>query len=208
MGRYRGPMVKLSKRLGLALTPKCERHFALRNIDVKNPNHVIGSTSGRRKKLSTYGVQLWEKQKLQYAYGIREKQIRKYFEQAKKAPVTGDALMQILESRFDNVVFRMGFAASRAQARQMIVHGHFTIDGKKAKVPSIHCKPGAIISVKENSKIRSRVQSNYVDAAAKGIPTWVKVDSNKLVGELVKAPSRDEIDMDVEEQLVVEYYSR
>ena len=208
MGRYRGPMVKLSKRLKVPLTPKCERYFALKNIELENYTPNIGSTTGRRKKLSTYGVQLWEKQKLLYSYGVREKQLRRYYEKAKKAPVTGEALLQILESRLDNVVFRMGFARSRAQARQWVLHGHFLIDGKRARTPSILVDPGATISLKENSKVSSMVQGAYVDAAARGIPEYVQVDGKKLEGVYNNLPSRAQIDFDIQENLVVEYYSR
>tara|TARA_Y100000589_G_C27162889_1_gene633573 strand:+ start:1525 stop:2151 length:627 start_codon:yes stop_codon:yes gene_type:complete len=208
MGRYRGPMVKLSKRLKVPLTPKCQKHFALKNIDLATHQRNIGSTLGRRKKMSTYGVQLWEKQKLLYAYGVREKQLQRYYEKAKKSPITGEGLLQLLESRLDNVIFRMGFARSRAQARQWVVHGHFLIDGGKARTPSIHVSPGSVISLKEGSKIAKGVQGSYVDAAAKGIPEYVKVDGQKLEGIYNNLPSRSQIDFDIQENLVVEYYSR
>jgi small subunit ribosomal protein S4 len=173
------------------------------------PGITPGLMPNRRlKKLSNYGVQLLEKQKLRKTYGVLEKQFRDYYNMAKAHPVTGEALIQILESRLDNLVFRMGFGSSRAQARQWVLHGHFNLDGRKAHTPSILVKPGQTITVRENSKIKSRAQGNYVHAAARGIPEWLTVDGDKLVGTYNHMPSRESMDLDIQEQLVVEFYSR
>lgn len=209
MARYTGPACKVCRRAKMKLYLKGDRCYSVKCSVEHRPNVIPGAQPNRRmKKLSNYGVQLLEKQKLRKMYGVLESQFRKYYEMATKHPVTGEALFQILESRYDNLVYRMGFGSSRAQARQLVLHGHFLINGKKASTPSILVKPGDVISVKENSKIQKKVQGNYVDSASRGIPGWVKVDGDKLVGTYVNMPSRSDIDIDINEQLVVEYYSR
>jgi small subunit ribosomal protein S4 len=209
MARYRGSACKICRRARIKLFLKGERCFTVKCSIEKRPGVTPGLQPNRRmKKLSNYGVQLQEKQKLRKAYGVLEQQFRKYYEQARKHPVTGEALFQILESRFDNVVFRMGFGSSRSQARQFISHGHFQIDGKRASIPSIMIKPGAKISLKEGSKVQMRVQGNYVSAASRGIPEWLQVDGNTLEGVYTRIPSRSNIELDIQENLVVEYYSR
>ncbi len=209
MARYRGSACKICRRARMKLFLKGERCFTVKCSIEKRPGVTPGLQPNRRlKKLSNYGVQLQEKQKLRKAYGVLEQQFRKYYEQARKHPVTGEALFQILESRFDNVVYRMGFGSSRAQARQFISHGHFLIDGKRASIPSIMVKPGATISMKEGSKLKMRVQGNYVNAASRGIPEWLKVDGDALEGVYTRIPSRSNIELDIQENLVVEFYSR
>jgi len=188
---------------------KGERCFTVKCSVEARPGIIPGHQPNRRlKKLSNYGVQLFEKQKLRKSYGVLEHQFRKYYEMALKAPVTGEALFQILESRLDNLVYRMGFGASRAQARQFVRHGHFLLNGKKASIPSILVKPGDTISLREGSKIQKRVQGNFVNASSRGIPEWLKVDGQKLEGIFNNVPSRSNIEMDIQENLVVEYYSR
>lgn len=209
MARYRGPACKLCRRARMKLYLKGERCYSVKCSLEQRPNVIPGAQPNRRvKKLSNFGVQLYEKQKLRKTYGVLESQFVKYYQMARKHPVTGEALFQILESRLDNLVFRMGFGASRAQARQLVRHGHFTVNGKTATIPSILVRPGDVISLKEGSKVQKRVQGNYVNAASRGIPAWVKVNGDKLEGTYVHMPSRSDIDADIKEQLVVEYYSR
>jgi len=209
MARYRGPACKICRRAKEKLFLKGERCYTVKCSIEARPGIIPGFQPTRRlKKLSNYGVQLLEKQKMRKMYGVLEKQFRKYYDMAKKHPVTGEALFQILESRLDNLVFRMGFGASRAQARQFVKHGHFLLNGKKASIPSIMVKPGDVISLKEGSKVSKKVQGNYVNAASRGIPSWVKVDGTKLEGSYTNMPSRDSLELDIQENLVVEYYSR
>jgi len=209
MARYRGPACKICRRARMKLFLKGERCYSVKcSIEVR-PNGVPGAQPNRRvKKLSNYGIQLLEKQKMRKMYGVLESQFRSYYAMARKKSVTGEALFQILESRLDNLVFRMGFGSSRNQARQFVRHGHFLLNGKKASIPSIMVKPGDTISLKENSKIQKRVQGNFVNAASRGVPAWVKVDGDKLEGVYSNMPSRDQLELDIKEQLVVEYYSR
>lgn len=207
MGRYTGPVLKIARRLKTRLPLKGERFFSVkfdRRLEVPP-----GAQPNRRlKKLSNYGVQLYEKQKLRHAYGVREKQFRKYYEMAKKSAVTGEAFIQILESRLDNVVYRLGFGSSRRQARQWVTHKHFLVNGKVVNIPSYLIKPGDVVTVKENSRCKPHIQANYANAASRGIPEWLKVDGDKLEGQFVHVPNRDQVDLDVQENLIVEFYSR
>lgn len=207
MARYTGPVLKICRRLKTKLPFKGERFFSVK-FD-KRLEVPPGAMPNRRlKKLSNYGIQLYEKQKLRKTYGVLERQFVKYYEMARKSAVTGEALMQILETRLDNVVYRMGFGASRRQARQWVTHKHFLVNGKMINIPSYLVKPGDVISVKENSKAKMHIQSNFTNAAARSLPEWVRVDGDKLEGTFVHIPSRDKIDLDVQENLVVEFYSR
>lgn len=209
MARYRGSACKICRRAKVKLFLKGERCYTVKCAIEARPGVLPGSQPNRRlKKLSNYGVQLQEKQKLRNSYGVLEHQFARYYHMAKKHPVTGEALFQILESRLDNLVYRMGFGSSRAQARQMISHGHFLLDGRKASIPSILVKPGAKISLKEGSKVQKRIQGNFVNAASRGIPAWVDVDGTAMTGSYTRMPSRNELEMDIQENLVVEYYSR
>jgi len=209
MARYRGPACKLCRRAKTKLFLKGERCYTVKCAIEARPGVLPGTQPNRRlKKLSNYGVQLQEKQKLRKTYGVLEHQFRSYYQMAKKHPVTGEALFQILESRLDNLIYRMGFGSSRAQARQMIAHGHFLLNGKKANIPSILVKPGAQVTVKEGSKIQKKIQGNFVNAASRGIPSWLDVDGTAMAGSYTRMPSRNELEMDIQENLVVEYYSR
>ena len=173
----------------------------------KSSNRNPGSERGR--KLSKYGTQLREKQKVKFIYGVLERQFYHYYElAAKKEGVTGENLLQILECRLDNVVWRMGMASTRREARQLVTHSHFTVNGKKANIPSMMVKVGDVIAVKEN--FRDSVQcKNLAEALqTKNTAKWLDVDKNGLVAKVVAMPARDDIDFEVDEQLIVELYSK
>jgi small subunit ribosomal protein S4 len=163
----------------------------------------------RGRKLSDYGVQLREKQRLRRQYGLQEKQFRLFFERvATRRGVTGEQLLQLLETRLDNLVFRLGFAASRRAARQMVLHGHVLVDGHKADVPSLVVRPGSVIQIKERPKSRELTGKALQAAEGRTLPAWLTLDAKKFSGQLVRVPTRDEIAPIVNEQLVVELYSK
>lgn len=163
-----------------------------------------------RRKQSEYALQLNEKQKVKFVYGVLEKQFNSYYEKAAKMPgKTGENLLVLCERRLDNVVFHLGFATTRRQARQLVNHGHFTVDGKKVNIPSFQVKPGMVIAVKEKSlasPIFSRLTGE--DAPMVNVPEWLERDKNALKGTVLRLPTRDDVDFDVEEHLIVEYYSK
>ena len=161
------------------------------------------------KKVSEYGLQLKEKQKTKFIYGVLEKQFRNYFDIAsKKRGITGTVLLQILESRLDNVVFRLGFASTRPQARQLVTHGNFAINGKKVDIASYLVKPGDIVSVLESRKNNPVIKESVEKTAGLAIPAWLDLDNKKLSAKIVRLPEREEIDIPVEEHLIVELYSK
>lgn len=163
----------------------------------------------RRRKESEYGMQLREKQKVKFIYGVLEKQFHGYFEKAKAMPgVTGENLMRILESRLDNVVFRLGFARTRKEARQIVTHGHITVNGKRVNVPSFRVRPGDLVAVGPKSKELLVIKSALVSNARAQVPAWLEVDIEKLQGSVLALPERDQIDLDIREQLIVELYSK
>ena len=166
----------------------------------RNPNP-------NRRKMSEYGMQLNEKQKVKFIYGVLEKQFRKYYTMAtKRHGITGEMLLQILETRLDNVVFRLGFAGTRREARQMVNHSHITINGKKVNIPSYLVKPGDVIAIKETSvpKFKENVEAN----STRIVPDWLDADKNTLSGRVVALPTREHIDYEVEEHMIVELYSK
>ncbi|MCI9575470.1 MAG: 30S ribosomal protein S4 [Clostridiales bacterium] len=163
---------------------------------------------GRRKQ-SEYGMQLNEKQKAKFIYGVLEKPFRKYYAMASKASgVTGENLLQILESRLDNVVYRLGFANTRREARQMVSHGHITVDGSRINIPSYLVKPGQVISIREKSRSSVRIKEVLEQNAQTPVPTWLELDRNTLQGKVVTLSTRDDIDFDINETLIVELYSK
>ena len=165
-------------------------------------------TKGRRKK-SEYAMQLNEKQKVKFIYGLLEKQFHKYYVMAtKRQGITGEMLLQILESRLDNVVFRLGLANTRREARQIVNHGHITVNGKKVDIPSYLVKPGDVISVREKSRSSVRIKEIVEENAKRVIPQWLDMDRNTLTGKVVRLANRDDIEYDVEEHLIVELYSK
>jgi small subunit ribosomal protein S4 len=168
---------------------------------------VHGQRRGR--KLSDYGVQLREKQKLRSQFGMQEGQFKLFFRRAlKKRGVTGEQLLQMLESRLDNVVYRLGFAPSRRAARQMVIHSHFMVNGKRADRPSLLLKPGAVVAVKERPRVRQELMRNVEAAETRPLPVWLARDSKALTGQYIRVPTRDEMAPIVNEQLIVELYSK
>ena len=163
----------------------------------------------RRRRESEYGMQLREKQKAKFIYGVLEKQFRGYFKKAKSMPgITGDNLMQILESRLDNVVFRLGFARTRKEARQTVSHGHITVNGKRVDIPSYRVRPGDLVAVAPKAKDLLVIKSALVSNERVQVPVWLEGDIEKLQGSVLSLPLRDQIDLDIREQLIVELYSK
>jgi len=207
MARYTGPKCKLSRREGTDLFLKSARRSldSKCKLDSKPGQH--GRTSGAR--LSDYGLQLREKQKLKRMYGVLEKQFRKYFAEAeRRRGNTGETLIQLLESRLDNVVYRMGFGSTRAEARQLVAHGAIEVNGCASDIPSMMVKAGDVVAVREKSKKQSRIKEAIDLASDIGLPQWVEVDTTKLSGIFKQLPDRSDVARDVNESMVVELYSR
>jgi len=208
MARYRGPREKLERRLGVDLGLKGERRLAGKSALEKRP-YPPGQHGQRRSKISEYGMQLREKQKAKFMYGVSEKQFRTLFkEAARKEGNTGELLIQLLEQRLDNVVYRLGFATTRAFARQLVNHGHILVDGKRVNIPSYRVKPGQKIEVKEKSKNNPQILRAVELTNQTGIVEWVDVDKDKLFGIFTRLPEREEVKIPVEERLIVELYSK
>ncbi|NLW02929.1 MAG: 30S ribosomal protein S4 [Clostridiaceae bacterium] len=208
MARYTGASCRLCRREGQKLFLKGERCYGNKCAVVRRA-YAPGQHGAQRKKLSEYGVQLREKQKAKRFYGILESQFRKYFDIAvRKKGVTGEVLLQILESRLDNVVYRMGFASTRAEARQLVRHGHFEVNGRRVNIPSYLVKVNDTISVKEKSKKLERFKEILDVTGAKIVPNWLEVDQENLTGKVAALPAREDIDLQVQEHLIVELYSK
>lgn len=208
MARYTGAVCKLCRREGQKLFLKGERCYSDK-CAIARRAYAPGQHGQDRKKVSEYGVQLRAKQKTRRFYGVLESQFAKYFEMAERQNgMAGENLLRILESRIDNVVYRMGLASSRAEARQLVRHGHFTLNGHKANIPSILLKAGDVIAVAENSKTSEKMKAVVEANAAKPVPKWLEINKETLVGKVVELPNRDDIDLDVEEHLIVELYSK
>jgi len=198
MSRYTGPRHKLARRLGISLDGTGK--------DLKR-NYPPGQHGQNRRKLSEYGIQLQEKQKLRHMYGMNEKPFRKLFTQATKMPgVAGANFMKLLESRLDNLVYRLGLAASRPAARQLVVHGHVTVNGKKVNVPSYRVQPGDVIGVREKSQNLEIIKDAL--AARTYLPNYLSFNESTLEGTFVRLPEREEMNAEINETLIVEYYSR
>ncbi len=213
MARYTDAVCKLCRREGMKLYLKGERCFTAKcAMERRNyPPGQHGPTRRSRRKVSDYGRQLREKQKVRRIYGVYERQFRRYFRQAVKAKgMTGTALLQLLERRLDNVVYRMGLASSRAQARQLVTHGHITVNGRKVDIASYSVRPGDVIGVKEASR-KKRYFKDLAEEFGKGQtpPKWLNVDPAAMSATVVALPEREDIsDITINEQLIVEYYSR
>lgn len=208
MARYTGSVCKLCRREGEKLFLKGERCYSDK-CSVSRRNYVPGQHGKGRKKTSEYGLQLRMKQKARRYYGILEGQFRHYFEMAeRKQGVTGENLLRILESRLDNVVYRLGWACSRAEARQLVVHGHFTVNGKKVDIPSYLLKAGETVAISAKSKDSVKIQSVLESNSGRPIPAWLDLNREALEAKVVNLPAREEIDTPVEEQLIVEFYSK
>ena len=208
MARYTGPSCRLCRRENLKLFLKGERCYTDK-CAFERRQYPPGQHGQGRTKFSSYGEQLREKQKVKRVYGLLEKQFRLTFNRAaRKRGVTGDNLIAILESRFDNMVYRLGFAASRNDARQLIRHGHFTVNGTKVNIPSSILKPGDVVQPREKSTKIGKIKESVETAKQRGVPAWLEIDVEKFEGKVVALPKRDEITMPMNEQLIVELYSR
>ncbi len=211
MARYTGPSCKLCRREGAKLFIKGARcnsdKCAFERRAYIPGDH--GSGKGFRKRLSDYGIHLREKQKVRRIYGILEKQFRKYFTMAaKKSGVTGENLLQFLETRLDNVVFRMGFAPSRKSARQIIRHGHIIVNGRKVNIPSFLVKGEDVIEIKEKSRQMPLIQEAIESSTEVEVYEWFQVEKDNFKGKILSIPTREQIQLDVDERLIVEYYSK
>ncbi|MDR0665634.1 MAG: 30S ribosomal protein S4 [Helicobacteraceae bacterium] len=208
MARYRGPVEKIERRLGVNLNLKGERRLAGKSAIEKRP-YAPGQHGQRRTKISEYGLQLREKQKARYMYGVSEKQCAgAYKEASRRLGNTGENFIQLLESRLDNVVYRMGFATTRRLARQIVSHGHILVNGRAANVPSMLLKAGAKVAVKEKMRNNPQIQRAIELTNQTGLSAWVDVDRDNFEGIFTRVPDRSELSLPIEERLIIELYSK
>lgn len=208
MSRYKDEQCRICRREGQKLFLKGSRCYTDK-CAISRRNYAPGEHGQKKAKLSEYGIQLREKQKTKAFYGVREDQFRKYFEMASKEKgVTGARLLQILESRLDNVVYRLGYGLSRPQARQLVNHGLFEVNGKKVSIPSYLVKPGDIIKVRETKKDKKIVKENIEVNASRPVPAWLEKNASDFSGKVIRLASREDVDIPVEEHLIVELYSK
>lgn len=208
MARYTGPQCRLCRRETEKLFLKGDRCFT-EKCGVERRQYPPGQHGQRRGKLSDYGIQLREKQKVRNTYGVLEGQFRRYFAKAaRKKGVTGEVLLQLLETRLDNVVHRMGFASNRNSARQLVRHGHFLVNGRQTDIPSFNMKAGDMVEVKQKSRELDFIKDSLAGAGQRGIPSWLEVDAQNMKGKVLQVPTREEIQLVAQEQLIVELYSK
>lgn len=208
MARYRDSVCRLCRREGLKLFLKGERCYTDK-CAIERRNYPPGQHGQGRSKFSEYAVQLREKQKIKRTYGLLEGQFRRYFEKAERSKgITGENLLILLERRLDNMVYRMGFATSRAEARQLVRHGHFRVDGRKVNIPSFLVKTGQTVSIRERSQKVERIVSALEQAERRGVPEWLEVNKETFSAHVKAMPTRAELTMPFNEQLVVELYSK
>ncbi len=208
MARYTGPVCKLCRREGMKLFLKGERCYTDKCSFDRRP-YPPGQHGQRRIKFTEYGIRLREKQKVRRIYGIVEKQFRRYFHEAdRQKGVTGENLLRLLERRLDSAVYRLGFATTRAEARHTVLHRHVLVNGKSVNIPSYLVKPGDVISIREKSKNKSRIQGALEFVERRGVPDWLELDKEKMQGTVKTMPNREEITLPIQEQLIVEFYSR
>jgi small subunit ribosomal protein S4 len=208
MARYTGASCRQCRKEKMKLFLKGDRCYSAK-CAIDRRGTAPGQHGTKRVKSSEYGLQLREKQKAKRIYGVLEKQFSKYFDLAEKQQgVTGENLLRILESRLDNIVYRMGFASSRKEARQLILHGHFLVDGKKVNIPSFLTKESMIVSVKEDSRKSPKFKILAEALSGRIIPKWLDVDVENMTGKIVLLPARDDIDLEIKDNLIVEYYSK
>lgn len=206
MARYTDEQCRICRREGQKLFLKGTRCFTDK-CSIARRNYAPGQHGQKRAKLSEYGTQLREKQKTKSYYGVGEKQFRGYFDMASnRKGIAGENLLQILESRLDNVVYRLGFGTSRAQARQLVNHGQFEVNGKKVDIPSYLVKAGDVITVRENKKDNVTIKANV--ESARPVPAWLELNNETLSGKVVRLASREDVDIAIEEHLIVELYSK
>ena len=199
MARNIQPIAKRCKALGIS---PAELGYAKKTTN-RNPKGQM------RRKQSEYGRQLNEKQKVKFVYGVLERQFKNYFEMAERRPgQTGENLLAILESRLDNVVFRLGFAMTRPEARQLVSHGHILVNGRKVNIPSFLVKPGMVITLKDSSKNLEKIKANLEGTSFRATPKWIDYDANTMTAKILAVPAREDIDLPVEEHLIVELYSK
>jgi small subunit ribosomal protein S4 len=210
MARYTGPVCKLCRRETVKLFLKGDRCFTPKcAVDPNRRPYPPGPQSTRRKKVSEYGTQLREKQKARHIYGVLERQFRRHYAEAdRRAGSTGENLLRILELRLDNIVYRLGLADSRAQARQLVTHGHITVDGRRLDIPSYETRVGQVISVMPRSRGLEYFKALAEVLRRRSVPGWLSLDVAGMNGRILSAPSRPEIEANLQEQLIVEYYSR
>jgi small subunit ribosomal protein S4 len=208
VARYTGALCRICRREGEKLFLKGDRCYTDK-CAIERRKYPPGQHGQGYRKLSDYGVQLREKQKVRKMYGILERQFRKYFYEAeKKKGVTGEVLLQVIESRLDNVVYRMGFAPNKRGARQLVRHGHILVNDKGVNLPSYSTKEGDMISIRESSRDIPLIVDSLSKVEHRGIPPWVEVDSGNFTGKILHTPSRDELQLPIHEQLIVELYSK
>ena len=208
MARYKDEQCRICRREGQKLFLKGSRCYTDK-CSISRRNYAPGQNGQKKKKLSEYGTQLREKQKTKSSYGVAERQFRKYFKMASSTKgKTGEVLLQILESRLDNVIYRLGYGSSRAQARMLVTHGIFEVNGSKVNIPSYLVKAGDVITVRENKKDNGTIKLNVELNAGKPVPEWLEKDVEKLSGKVVRLASREDVDIPVEEHLIVELYSK
>lgn len=208
MARYKDAVCKLCRREGEKLFLKGDRCYTDK-CGVVRRGYAPGQHGQGRKKTSEYGLQLRAKQKCRRYYGVLERQFRNYFEMAaKKQGMTGENLLRILESRLDHVVYLIGFSSSHAEGRQLVCHGHFTVNGKKVDIPSYLVKPGDVISIKEKSRGSEKFKAVLEANASRPVPKWIDLDRNTLQAKIISLPNREDIELPVEEHLIVELYSK
>jgi small subunit ribosomal protein S4 len=211
MARYVGPVCRLCRREGMKLFLKGERCYTEKcAIEKRNvPPGEHGKSRRPKAKLAGYGLQLREKQKVKRIYGVLENQFRRYFETAdRQRGITGETLLQLLERRLDNVIYRLGLATSRPQARQLVRHGHFMVNGRKVDIPSYSVRAGDTISVRQTSLKNAAIQHAIEEVKGRGIPGWLEFDAERAAGRIASLPTREQINLPVQEQLIVELYSK
>ncbi len=203
MAKNMQPIIKRCRAVGISPAVMGYTEKSKANSTKRNPG------GQRRPKKSEYATQLTEKQKVKFVYGILEKQFRGYYEIAEKSSgITGEVLLTTIERRLDNVVYRLGLANTRREARQLVNHGHFTVDGRKVNIPSFLVKPGMVVGVKESSKSLTKFKTMMEKDAFRNVPKWLEYDANNGTGKVIAMPQRDDIDFEVEEHLIVELYSK
>lgn len=208
MAKYTDSVCRLCRRENTKLFLKGERCYSPK-CAITRRSYAPGMHGQGRKKLSEYGLQLREKQKVRRYYGVLEKQFRGYFSMAEKMPgMAGPNLLKILETRLDNVIYRLGLGMSRPEARQLVRHGHFTVNGKKVDIPSYLIKAGDTIEIAEGSRGNAKIKALIEANASKPIPKWLELDRNNMVGKVVSLPERDDVDLEIAEHLIVELYSK
>lgn len=208
MARYSDPVCRLCRREGMKLFLKGDRCFKDK-CAIEKRNYAPGQHGRRRSKVLGYGLQLREKQKVKRIYGLLENQFRLYFKEAARRPgITGENLLRQLELRLDNVVYSLGFASSRPQARQLVRHGHVEVNGKKLNIPSYQVRKGDTIQVREKSRKNEQIRQAVETASGRGIPAWLQLNADQFLGSVVDLPKREDIRLPIQEQLIVELYSK